>query len=202
MLGPGIKATSMGSTVRLSAVFPHIRAAAIRLRSSTEPHESKTGDFRYETDVCCCKDTATSLVSVDGLFGTIPPTCLSMTSVEACYQRECNGDIFIQHDFYSLNLSNWSICLILKRRNSPPTKNFGKPCKYFTAHVRVPSRHQCIPKLRNAATKESLAWCVELIVDLGRYHRPKLLLLHSWRGGLEEADNGNQSALNAEGRRI
>ena len=67
---------------------------------------------------------------------TIPQTLLFMISVNAYFQREFNGNIFIQNDsktrvvgIFWISQINF-ICSILKRRNSPPAKNFGKPCTW------------------------------------------------------------------------
>ena len=66
---------------------------------------------------------------------TIPQTLLFMVSVDADFQCEFNGHIFIQNDSETRTVGifwiSWinSICFILKRRNSPPDMNFGKPCR-------------------------------------------------------------------------
>jgi len=77
-----IKASSMGTP--LHQFFFHKKVPPFDRRLRHKLHESKFGDFRYEMDVYCCKDSATSLVSLDGLVSANHPSNSVLYDISRC----------------------------------------------------------------------------------------------------------------------
>ena len=87
-----------------------------------------------------CQITGTPMESMFCQTATqIPLLCNFITPIDAYFQREFNGWIFIQNESETRTVVTFwvsrinSICFILKHRNFPLDKNFRKVCMRFVA---------------------------------------------------------------------